>query len=295
MSLSSDHPSRTGLLATLLRPATAIAVVLWVGGCNVEEAPEDLDSLFHYFWTHYTEEIDPAIDTEYDGGSDAEIAGAVINAHALVESVLAEDSMDGTLSDFTREEMDLVQIRPKADPDVLTGLFIARTFECDLVTLEEILYQLDQDQLYEDEYIRYERSYVSSFDDFVARDEGELAWRVEFEREFIPGSDYSTTLNGGLRYVPDQGEDTTPYGPILMARTWMPRPGQFDGGNCHFDQDYQIEVFYEANAGEVFHLYGMWRYAGDGISDTGDGVVQWLVLDGMKDWDDRTADLCATW
>jgi len=274
--------------------AAVWAAALWIGACNVEPAPEDLDSLFHFFWTHYAEEIDPEIVTEYDGGSDAEIAGAVVNLHAIIEPELVEDTMDGQLSAFSREEMDLVQMRPKADPDVLAGLFVARTFECDLGVLEQILYQLDQDELYEDEYHSYERSYVSSFDDYVARDEGELAWRVEFEREFVAGADYSATINGGLRYVPDQG-DGTPHGPILMARTWMPRPGQFDGGSYHFDQDYQIEVFYEADPGEIFHVYGLWRYAGDGISSTSDELIQYFVLDGMMDWDDRTADLCASW
>ena len=66
------------------------------------------------------------------------------------------------------------------------------------------------------------------------------------------------------------------------------------GDDAHFEQDYQIEVYFERKNGEMFHLYAIWRQADFGGTFTTDNEgFQRLMLNNLADWDDSTEELCA--
>ena len=53
-----------------------------------------------------------------------------------------------------------------------------------------------------------------------------------------------------------------------------------------------MEVWLEDGA-ELVHLYGIWRQLDVGLTTENDGLVN-TIIDGMRDWDDRTAELCGS-
>ncbi len=269
------------------------AALVFATACSVEEAPTDLDSLFHWFWTHYDEEISEDVSTEYDGGSDTEIALGVINAHEVVDGDHVAEAEMGLLSDFSRAEMDLVGMRDTADPAVPDGMYVVNAFVCSLDELRAILVRQDQDQLYEDNYDSYDRSYTSDYGDFASGESSTITWTVDMEAEWMAGATYTETLHGGLRWIPEVDEETSPWGPILMARTWMPDEAEFDNDDFYFTQDYQIEVFWERAPSQIVHMYGLWRQAGFGDLSTDDETIAYNILGALADWDDTTAEICA--
>ena len=60
-----------------------------------------------------------------------------------------------------------------------------------------------------------------------------------------------------------------------------------------FEQDYQIELFWERAPGELVHAYGIWREMNvGGLSAEDEGFVN-VTLNNMVDWDEQTVALCA--
>jgi hypothetical protein len=244
-------------------------------------APADLDGLLHYLWQGY------------EAGGDDQIAEAARNLHAAVDGDALAEVRDGTLTDLTAEEAGLVG-RTDTDVTLAQGMYLVRTFPCTLADLDPLLYDLHQDALHPGSYDSYERAYTSSLADYEAREEPWLSWHVDYATSIL-GTSYTAALEGGLRWVPDLGAEASPWGPLLVARTWMPEAAVMEEGSSKsLSQDFQIELFYERVPGELLHAYGLWREAGFGaLGTTADEGVQRVILNALSDWDDETAGLCA--
>ena len=63
---------------------------------SIEPAPTDIDGLSHFFWTHYDDEDDESL------------AEGIRNAFAAIDPANLEEPMKGSISDLSREELDLV-------------------------------------------------------------------------------------------------------------------------------------------------------------------------------------------
>ncbi|MCK6527061.1 hypothetical protein L6R50_05675 [Myxococcota bacterium] len=264
-------------------PGAALAAALLAPGCApVEPAPEDVDGLFHYFWLKASPEA----------GSDEELLMAAANAHAAVEGDTLEERFDGALSDLGREHLDAVGIPGHMDPAVNAGFFLVGVLPCTLDQVERIVSDLRQDELYPGNYESYQRSYTSDADAYFAGEVPVLTFTTEIEAEFLPGAPYFETVLGELRRVPaDEGADLP--GPVLVARYHIPEPAVFEDAGFFFEQDYQVEVYWERAPGEVIHAYGIWRHMGDATLTTDDEFVVRIILDNLGDWDDRTGEICA--
>lgn len=137
-------------------------VALALIGCKkVEPAPEDLDGLLHWFWTHF------------DDGLDEELADGIVNLHEAVDGDALDEHMDGSISRLDDDEIALVGVTDRDAGDAF-GLFLVNVYDCDLDQLEDILVHLDQDELYDDAYDSYTRSYTSDADAFADRSETHL-------------------------------------------------------------------------------------------------------------------------
>ncbi len=273
-------PARWRTRAALLVLAATLA---GGAGCeDVEPAPDDLDGLFHYTWT------------KYGDGLDEELAGAIVNFDAAVDAANLDGVVDGSLSEFTRAEMDLVDMRDDADPAELAGMYLTNSLDCTLDQVEAIVTALEQDELYTGEYESYDRRYTSDADAFFAREDPQLSWDVDISAEFVAGALYSEFIHGGARHVPIVDGETSPHGPILLTRTWMPEPAVFENDDYYFTQDYQLEIYYEREPGRVIHLYGLWRHSGFIDLNTDDEFLVRQILNALADWDVRTVELCAS-
>jgi hypothetical protein len=244
---------------------------------GVDPAPADLDGLSQWFWLNY------------EAADDAAIAAAVVNLHAAIGGADRTEVLDGGLADLDPAGPAVVGLT--VDPAPAAGMFMAGPLACPLADLERLLYHLEQDELYE--YDAYDRSYTSDFDAYQSRATPTLAWQVTLDASVL-GQRYTERLNGGLRYVPAIDEATSPFGPILISRTWLLEPAEFHSGGGSFTQDYQIEVWYERAPGDVLHTYAMWREFdwGSGFDQDNQAAIR-INLNGLADWDRQTEDLCA--
>lgn len=257
-------------------------LVLALSACREPvEAPADLDGLVRFFWA------------EYDGGSDEALRVAASN----LDAIFADGK--GTVGALSDAEAAVVEVDGAPDLALAHGLYVSRALACDLAPLEEILYDLDQEGIYEaatgeEAYDAYDRAYTTDLDAYVAREAPQVAWDVTYVAPDSMLPRYTARVLGGLRWVPAPAEGEAGIGPVLLARTWMPAPAVFDEGSHRFDQDYQVEVYW-ARDGQTAHLYGMWReleYFGMTLENDG---VKSLILDGLYDFDDDTEAVCAGW
>ncbi len=268
--MSRPRPSRLPLLL--------LGVVL--PGCKkLDEAPAALDRLFPWFFRAIEE------------GTDEQLAQGFQNLHKAGKVAQLEETQDGLISDLSKEDLAVVGLEGK-NPKKAPGVYMINPFPCSLKQLEKIIAHKAQDELYEDAYDRYDRSYTSERDAYFDRDETTLTWDVDYTATIL-GNTYDSTLKGMLRYIPEIDSETTPYGPMLVSRVYIPRPARFDGGNTSLDQDYQIEMYYR-HQGRIVHAYGLWREAdfGSGINSESE-FAQKTLLKELAKWDEQTAENCA--
>lgn len=267
---------------TRLGPVLASALLAGLGACKkVEPAPEDLDALFHYGWAHFEAE------------GDEELAGAVVNLHAALEDGALEETLDGSVSSLSAEEVALVGL-DAVSPGEAAGMFIARPLACDLDTLAQILVEPDQDALYTGVYDAYSRDYHADTADFTSGEALTLSWELTYTASLL-GATYEATTAGMLRRVPVLDEELSPHGESIWFRSVMPEPATFEGDSKKYlDQDYQLEAFWEPEPGRLLHVYAMWREANYGSGyDTDSEGVQRIIMNNMAKWDDTTEELCA--
>jgi hypothetical protein len=269
----------------MLRALTAVLFVsLFAGltGCgHVDAAPMTVDGLIHYFWDHYST------------GSDEEIAMGVRSLHTNGHADKLGDAQGGSFSHPTADELGIVGLQDH-DPKKARGMYVFDVIHCSLDQVEKIVAALDQDKLYTGVYDSYDRKYTSDFDTYMSRKSPTLTWDVDIAATIL-GAHYTESLHGGLRRVEPIDTMATPFGPTLMARAYMPSPAQFPGSGKTWNQDYQIEVYYERAMGETVHLYGIWRQMDLGtflnLNTDNDEVVS-TIVGHLVDWDNQTVALC---
>lgn len=264
--------SRPGIIAFV------VALLIATAGCRpVPEAPEDVDGLMHYFWQ------------KVDAGEDDEIAQGVVNLHAAIDGDGLDETEDGQLTSLDVDEIALVG--SDADPTEAVGIYMVNPLTCDLETVDDIVIALHQDELY-DSFDAYERTYTSDEAAYSSREVSTLTWTVEYTVTVTLAGTYSATLRSGARWVPALNDDLSPFGPVLITWSTLAEPGEFEGGDGVFDQDYRVEVYYQPDAGRVIHSEAIWRHMDAGLVTMESEDIRRLVLDGLADWDDQTDVIC---
>ncbi len=260
------------------------ALLVVVTGCPSArvEAPEDLEGLAKYIWT------------QQSTASDEELGAAVQQAHAvLLELLVDTDAQIGVLPYLSDEDLAPIGQDGVNDPSEAPGFFLATRFDCDLDVLAEMLTHPEQDSLRPDVYDSYARTFAGDRDAWLDDDTGALEWDVVYE--VTPTvTQYKAKTHSSVRHVPKL-EDAA--GAAVVQRTFLKEPAVFVGepDDHVFDQDYQAELFLDGGEGEIFHLYGLWRFMQLGIVGIHDDAFVDVQLDGMVKWDEQTEAACATW
>lgn len=249
-----------------------------LAGCNVEPAPEDLDTLMTYFFDNFQE------------GDDAQLAEAVRNFEAAAGGAALEDIQQGEMSRLGPYAAELAGF--DEDPANAAGVYIISPLDCTLDQLGPILTHLNQDLLYAGVYDEYERRYVGDPAAWLTGGADRLDWEVTYTTTALRVT-YVAQLKEELRRVPDQGEDDSPYGAFVMSQRRMSPQAEIVDGDARFDQDYKAELYYEVSPGKVVHLHAMWREIELAGLSTEDNGFKSILLDGMKDWDEVTNTMCA--
>ncbi|MFH1811304.1 MAG: hypothetical protein ABIJ09_21370 [Pseudomonadota bacterium] len=276
-------------LPRLALPLSATCLVAVLAACppEVEPAPEDLDGVAHWLWLNYTLADDTAV------------ADAVNKLHRAADGETRSEPMRGRLTRLQSADLAVVGMEHK-DPKKAVGIFAFTALDCDLKTVEELVYELDQKRFFPEGYQSYNRRYTSDFDAYKRRDDPFLSWDVDIDAIISGGVlnvPYSESIKGGIRYTGTLDGVEGQSGPFLVSHTWMPEPAVFEDDVNSFSQDYQISVYYEPKPGRVLHLYGIWRqmyFGGIGLG-TDDNWVQDIQLDNLIKWDERVQEICATW
>lgn len=264
-----------------MRRIVVIAVSIGAVGCRkIEEAPKQLDALLHYLWVAF-EENDPDV-----------LAEGVRNLDRAIDAASLEDPEDGTVTSLSKEEAALVGVTDR-DPRDAAGVYLNNRFACGRADLEAILTHPDQALIYEGVYDAYARDFEGDRQQFLDGATDELDWTLEYTASIL-GATYVANSTARLVRLPDAGPQVTPWGPVIFARTYMPHPAAFETDNKSMEQDYQLEVYWERDPGEIVHAYGLWRQADFGSGFTSDDTaVQRIVLNNLADWDTTTEETCA--
>lgn len=263
------------------RYAAVLLIPLFATGCrNLDPAPKALDRLFPWFFTSIEE------------GTDEDLALGFRNLHKAGDIAQLDDTVDGLISDLSKDDLRSIGLGGKS-PSKAPGVFMLNTVKCSLGQLEKVLAHKAQNDLYPDAYDTYDRSFTSNKEAYFDRDETTLTWDVDYTATIV-GKSYRSDIKGMLRYIPDIDEEDTPFGPMLVARAYIPRPAEFESGKTTLNQDYQIEMYYKKGRGQVVHAYGLWREAdfGGGLNSESE-AAQRILLNELAAWDEETEDLCA--
>jgi hypothetical protein len=260
---------------------------LLAAGCldntPVQAAPNDFDGNVHWLWENY------------DSGADKDVIDAVNKLHTLVMGDTRTMAKKGGITHLSVDDLKVVKMRADADPNAARGMYLINEFACTLDKLTAITIALDQDTQYPGVYNSYMRSYTSDVDAFDAGTTDTLTWTTMDGAALIDAKFTETASSGVRRVKPTSASPTTFGGPILLTRTWLPNPAMFEQMGPSFDQDYQLEVYYERKAGEMIHVYPLWRHMAipsAGLSTDDDSVVN-LITNDLQSWDMQTAQLCA--
>lgn len=256
-----------------LTPLMTLSALLALTACRIDEAPQDLDGAMRAAWTGFE-------------GADEEQAAALVDTlHGLVGGDTLEKDSRGALTPLTVADLADVTLSPGQDPADAPGMLLVNPMACDLDALAALLVDLDQDTLYPGVYLEYERVHDDDPEAFLSGETDRLSWVSDMRVELL-GAEYTEQVQGAIRRVEGGAR------PFLWARTWLTAPAVFVDSDWTFEQDYQIELFWERAPWDLVHAYGIWREMDvGGLSAEDEGFVN-ITLNNMVDWDAQTVALC---
>lgn len=239
-----------------------------------EDAPPTLDEYLHTSWQGYAAEDLAGM------GEDTLAVDPVLPSSGFV--------MAGNFSDISADEVALVALDWEPDPEAATGFYVVDRIGCTEAQIEQVLTSLNQDEIYSS-YTAYQRDYTTDSEAFFSGETDVLYWETTYSVGIPLIGDYTMHVIGGTQRILGAYDEA-----IYVTRTYAPSPAEVTGDGLHFEQDYQIEVFFPRD-GEYVHVYGMWRQFG--ISEEGtqdDDLIHNSILSAMEDYFGNTTEYCAT-
>lgn len=243
---------------------------------DVEPAPAELDSIIHFLWRNY------------ETATDVQLSEVITNLHTAVEGSTRTMALQRSVSDMTADDLAVVNMG-HVNPAQASGMVVVTVITCTPDGADRVVRAPNQGELYDGVYDSYARTFTSDFDAYAQRSTPTLTWRSDIEATLLSNA-YTESVLGGVRWV--TAEEGNPLRPFLVTRTWLPSPAVFDRPGSEWNQDFQIEAYWQKSPTEVLHLWAMWRQMRIGNLSTDDDSVVELQLSRMLEWDQRTGQLC---
>lgn len=260
--------------------------MLWVGcGPATEPVPEDLEGLLHHLWQ------------VRESASDATLHAALVNLDAAVGGGVPESPLAGRTDPLTAEEQAVAVLDHPVTPDPqrAPGMTLVSPFPCHLQIAADILTTADQAEIY-GEFESYQRTHLDDIDAWLAHDQDQTRWEVDYAITIPFDLTVAAHLRGGARWVPDLGDPAlSPHGAFFLVWANLTEPGEMLSGEGDFAQDYRVEVYYTPEPGMVVHVEALWRQMQVGLVDTDNDAILGLILDAIIDLDETTGEICADW
>jgi hypothetical protein len=209
----------------------------------------------------------------------ADIAGVVERAGKRPVQV--------TIDDLKKEDVGIPSIT--RDPTTGQGMLVITELDCSLAQIEKLAVASNQAAIYPGSYDEYKRSYQTSIQDFVSSAAPSVVWKTEYTVSLL-GRTYEAVLTGGARRVAGAAPGG---GALLLSRTVLDQAARFIAGeDAEFNQDYQLEAFYEIAPAKVVHYYALWREFRVGSLTSSDNLYINVILGNLVDFDVRTSKVC---
>lgn len=254
-------------------------------GCApaVEPAPEGLSANVRWFWSR-SDAADDA--TVLDATSKLSVAGKLDTFTTPSKAAQRDRLAPADLATVGLETN---------DPSKARGLLVVNVFDCRMDVLADLLSADEQMTLYPDSWTSHVRQATSDRQAFLDKRAARYSWDADVSVTFPIADAYQSKLKGTLRRVVAPAD--LGLGPeVLVARLWLTAPAVFPPSSTSaFNQNYEIEIFWEPTPGRIAHGYGMWREVKVGafnLTLEEEDLVK-VTLDNLVSWDGRTAALCA--
>jgi hypothetical protein len=218
--------------------------------------------------------------------TDDEVKKAVTDIAGVVERAGGRP-VQVTIDDLSKDDLGIPTI--SRDPTLAQGMLLISELDCSMAQLEKLVVAKNQPEIYPDSYDKYDRAYEGSATDFVNGASPSLGWKTSYTVSLL-GRTYEATLSGGARRVPGAAPGG---GTMLLSRTALDQPARFTaGGDAEFNQDYQMEAFYEIAPSKVVHYYAIWREFRIASLTSSDNLYINTILGSSVDFDVRTSKVC---
>lgn len=227
-----------------------------------------------------------AIWRNYDvAKSDDDVKTAIATVDQVVDRAGSKPVQVKILG-LTQDDVRLVGLA--ADPAAAQGILLITELDCPLAQVEKLVIAKNQTTIYPGLYDKYERTYTSDVNAFLGG-ANTVSWTTAYTATALSRT-YNANLHGGARYV----KGANPLGgDVLLSRTVLDAPAIFTSGDdAAFNQDYQIELYYERVPGKTIHFYGLWREFKVGGLTSKDDLYVNVVLGNLVDADTRTSKVC---
>jgi len=213
----------------------------------------------------------------------------VKKAIADIEGIVARNPppLQVRLGPLSKDDLALVGI--DKDPSTAQGMLLIHEIDCSLDQISKLVIALNQTTIYPDLYDSYTRVYTSDVNGFLKGTPPTVTWTTNYQASALSRT-YQSEVRGEGRFV---GGAMPSGAPVFLDRAYLPHAAVFiKGDDSGFDQDYQIELYYEIAPNKVMHFYALWRdfHITTVTSDT-DLYVN-LVLGNLSDFDVRSSKVC---
>ncbi len=261
--------------ALALVPACDFGTLESLSQDQAVEAPTEVSVAARSFWTGYS-------------SSEADVAKLTADIEGIIQRG-GGTPLQAKISNLQKGDVANVGL-DQNDVTLAAGMLLVSEITCTLADIEKLVIATNQDQLYPSTYDAYKRTYLSSQPDYAARKTDDVKWQTDLTASLL-SRQYESLLNGGNHYFKTGG----PGGkPMFFSRTFLTKPATFlkNGQGADFNQDYQIELYWERTPGHTAHFYGVWREFKMGTITSDSALYQSLVLGNLADFDKRTGLIC---
>jgi hypothetical protein len=216
--------------------------------------------------------------------TDADVKKAIAGIEGVVQR--AGVPLQVRIGNLTKDDLALVGI--DRDPSTAQGMLLIHEIDCSLDQISKLVVALDQTTLYPDLYDSYARAYTADINAFLAGGPT-VTWTTHYQASVLSRT-YQSVVLGAARRV---GGAMPSGAPVFLDRAHLPMPAMFiKGDDSGFDQDYQLELYYERAPGKTLHFYALWRDFHIGTLTSESDLYVNIVLGNLADFDVRSSKLC---